>query len=164
MTQEKKEMGLYNAVFGYNPQSPLLLEALGLAPEEFRRFRDAFVADDEIVVYTRLGGGNRPDYQDVFEKMKRHPLYLRDADDKFDSTYCSFFFRIPLEWKSELHSYDIGRWDPDTRWKAALQKLEQSSEVERVTKEADKFLTIIDSSGVHHSLGDLLKSFLGKKK
>lgn len=78
----------------------------------------------EIVVRTRTGGGNRDcvcgdgdpgmrawtgssdlvknaegHYPNCYPwmngQMARHPLYVRDEDDDFDSTYAYFHFRVP---------------------------------------------------------------------
>lgn len=52
-------MGLYNLVFGVNPMADIILATLGLTREDVGRFRDAFVADGKIAIYTRNGGANR---------------------------------------------------------------------------------------------------------
>ena len=88
-------MSMYNMLHGFNPAATLCLGALDLAATEFGRFRDAFLCNGEIVVHTRCGGGNREDYQHVFDKMREHPDFLRDYDDSFDSTYADFVFRFP---------------------------------------------------------------------
>lgn len=64
------------------------------------RFRDAWVevgedGDLRIAIYTRNGGGNRPDYEAVTEALRRHPEYISDKDDAFDSTYATYYFRFP---------------------------------------------------------------------
>lgn len=75
------------------------------------RFRDAWMETDEngeleIALYTRNGGGNREHHNCpqctgcVMEQIVRHPLYLRDADDSFDSTYATIYFKVP-EWTPE---------------------------------------------------------------
>ena len=90
-------MSLYNMVFGANPDSDTLLEILGKTRAEFGRFRDVYVEDGCIVVHTRNGGGNREDYEDVFDEMSTHPWYVRDADEDFDSTYANIYFKVPDE-------------------------------------------------------------------
>lgn len=58
-----------------------------------------------IEVYTRNGGGNRECWCDsedgahddgclqaINDNMERHPAYVFDSDDLFDSTYASFYF------------------------------------------------------------------------
>lgn len=52
-------MSLYNAIFGTNPVADVLLATLGLTRSDVGRFRDAFISDGTIAVYTRNGGGNR---------------------------------------------------------------------------------------------------------
>lgn len=115
-------MSLYNLVNGVNQATFFILPMLGKHPEQYPRFRDCFVgalensdeadqfgipqkkASDESVinVYTRVGGGNRSDYHDEIEEMRQMPTYLRDYDDDFDSTFATFVFGIPEEWKSDF--------------------------------------------------------------
>jgi hypothetical protein len=78
--------GLYNMLFGVNPASHVILATLGLNVRDVGRFRDCYVANGEIAVYTRNGGGNREEYQEIIDKLAEHPCYLRDADDEFDCT------------------------------------------------------------------------------
>ena len=52
-------MSLYNMLFGSNPLSTVLLGTLGLTKQDVGRFRDCFISDGKIAVYTRNGGGNR---------------------------------------------------------------------------------------------------------
>lgn len=71
------------------------------------RFRDVHLEDDGkvVAVYTRNGGGNRGWLWWVWELLQRHPQYLGDKDDEFDSTYATIRFRTPdefLEKTSEL--------------------------------------------------------------
>lgn len=116
--------GFYHAIFGVNPNAPVILSALGLQLEDFGRFRDAFVTNGDIAVYTRLGGGNRHAYVNVFAKMQGHPNYIRDVDDAFDSTYCTFYFTVP-DTARNLLFLDIGDYDPSQRWRDALDAMRQ---------------------------------------
>lgn len=131
-------MSLYNMLFGINPASSLLKQALDLdnqSPENFNermeefyddwsydwdstkaqallkeaidakyyptgRFRDIYFENEDepkIILYTRNGGGNRDSYQYVFELLSQHPLYIRDYDDDFDTTYAYIEFKAPQE-------------------------------------------------------------------
>jgi len=95
-------MGLYNSVFGCHPLALKYLALLGLKHENFGRFRDAYPQTGAVVIYTRVGGGNRDDYPQVFEMAKNHPLFLEAVDDEFDRTYCSFRFRFPERGRDPL--------------------------------------------------------------
>jgi len=104
-------MGMYNMIFGVNPASDFLLALVDLTKAEVGRFRDCFVTADgkEIAVYTRNGGGNREHYDNDEEagpgcgctgciityRLPAHPYYLRDADDDFDCTYATVYFKVP---------------------------------------------------------------------
>jgi hypothetical protein len=75
------------------------------------RIRDAWVERQPdgppvMALYTRNGGGNREhDHTDGTEhclgcrgeEATRHPRYLRDADDEFDSTYRTYWFAFPAD-------------------------------------------------------------------
>lgn len=72
------------------------------------RFRDIYVDDDKIILYTRNGGGNRNSYQWVFDLLETHPNYMRDYDDDFDCTYAYIEFSIPenlQEFMKEIEMY-----------------------------------------------------------
>jgi hypothetical protein len=94
-------MSLYNLLSGYNKNAVKALGILGLSPNDFGRFRDAAITNEgeTIQVYTRTGGGNRSDYQEVFDKIKKHPNYVSDYDDEFDCTYAFIIFSVPDEYK-----------------------------------------------------------------
>lgn len=86
-------MSLYSMLFGQNAQADLLLAVVGLRRSDVERLRDVFVDDDRIAVYTRTGGGNRESYPQL--ALYRNPLFVETEDDDFDSTYATFYFRIP---------------------------------------------------------------------
>ena len=119
-------MSLYNMINGVNPATFLLLPLLGKHPDEYPRFRDCFIGklsnsdkevdtfgiptkeldltDRIISVYTRVGGGNRDDYQKEIQKLRKMPEYVEDYDDDFDSTFATFVFKIPDKY---LKDYDF---------------------------------------------------------
>jgi len=137
-------MALYDIAVGDGHQherGAVLLAVLG-APH-VARFRDAWVeksADGPVVaIYTRQGGGNRECYCEDYgrahpdpscyaacnEELARHPLYIRDADDDFDSTYATFYFRAPddPEIRDALASIAQDPVDTDERWQAAIDRI-----------------------------------------
>lgn len=195
-------MSLYNMVFGSNPASRIILATLGLSPDTVGRFRDCFISEGAIAVYTRNGGGNRdcwhesdpkcgnetckhhvemeerrvqafmpkgmwpngkapgniftseggvygcyyltdekrmePNYVceepcsaacscpgcTVNYRLPAHPLYIRDADDEFDCTYATIYFRFPDEFADDLRKLDAGeKFDPDARWQKVIESL-----------------------------------------
>lgn len=102
-------MSLYNMVNGVN-QIPVffILPMLGKHPDEYPRFRDCFVKDEEhpefdnfIHIYTRVGGGNRGEGYGE-EELYKHPEYVTTFDDSFDSTYASYIFKVPEKWKKDF--------------------------------------------------------------
>lgn len=131
-------MSMYNLVFGQNPLSDLLLATLGLKKSDVGRFRDCFISDGMIAVYTRNGGGNRDcwDYEKdadgkchcpgcvISEHLPAHPLYVRDEDDDFDCTYATIYFRFPDEFADDLKKLDSGEtFEPSKRWIEAIEAI-----------------------------------------
>lgn len=90
-------MSLYNSLFKENEDSVALLGMIGCTKESIPRYRDVFICDkgENIIIYTRTGGGNRGDYQEEIDKLKSNPNYLEDYDDDFDETYAYFKFKVP---------------------------------------------------------------------
>lgn len=131
-------------LFGVNSMAPLLLSALGLSASDVPRFRDCFLDNDLIVVYTRTGGGNRDfyeseescksNYPEYFENEDESPkgpwnndlrsneFYLGDEDDDFDCTYAYFRFSYPPEYADDLKAIAAKREDftpSEKRWRDA---------------------------------------------
>jgi hypothetical protein len=139
-------MSLYNALFGVNPFSGMLLEMLGTTAGDVPRFRDCFLSEDgtEIIIHTRTGGGNRdyyehpdryaseyPEYSDDPYKgpwnadLRKLPGFKYDADDDFDCTYADFHFDIPEAFKPqvELLSKLGAISNPAERWQELMTNL-----------------------------------------
>lgn len=112
--------GLYNMLFGWNPAcvfvAPMLTDE---NPQKFfPRFRDCFIGDndDTIVIYTRVGGGNRSDGPDDEWGYGEHKLYdmptfIRTWDDDYDSTYGYYEFGVPDEWREDFEHVKNGEFD-----------------------------------------------------
>ena len=103
--------GLYNEIFGWSPACLLLAPMLtDENPESFfPRFRDCYLGDgeDTIVIFTRVGGGNRtsdPDDEWSFGEHKLYdmPTFIRTWDDSFDNTYGYYEFGVPEEWAEDF--------------------------------------------------------------
>ena len=112
--------GLYNYLYGWNPAclwlAPMLTDK---NPEEFfPRFRDCYLGEgeDTIVIFTRVGGGNRsegPDDEDGFGEYKLYemPTYISTWDDDFDSTYGYYEFGVPEEWQKDFELVKANKFD-----------------------------------------------------
>lgn len=121
-------MSLYNSLFGSNENAGILLELLQINPANIPRFRDCYFDNDKnrIVIHTRTGGGNRDYYENIEscksnypeyfgngddpkgpwnDDLRSHPLYDRDEDSSFDSTYADFYFKLPTEIDEEIKKY-----------------------------------------------------------
>lgn len=123
--------GLYNLVASDGKEferGAILLAVLGFKDfTDVGRYRDSWVENHDgmpvIAIYTRNGGGNRPDYAEVIAQLQAHPLYLRDADDTFDSTYATFYFNGPVEHRDSLRRVMVDPVDTDQRWHDAINSL-----------------------------------------
>lgn len=112
--------GLYNSVFGMNVATVLVAPMLTEEDPRsyFPRFRDCYVEDGKIVVYTRVGGNNRcyemhgdhalmydegDGYWDFGEgKLYELPTFVETYDDDFDRTYGYYVFGVPEEWREDF--------------------------------------------------------------
>lgn len=136
-------MSLYNAIFGQNPASDVLLATLGLTRGDVGRFRDCYIDDGKIAVYTRNGGGNRDHYDDDVEAgeschctgctiqyhLPQHHLYLYDSNDDYDCTYATIYFSFPPEFAEQLKQMDAGvAITPNDKWIAFLDTLNKSTD------------------------------------
>lgn len=115
-------MSLYNTMNGVNPLAIYLIPMLGEKhPQEYPRFRDCFsgvltnsktdkdqfgipkkvTSDEEVIsVYTRVGGANRNSGFGE-EELQAHPNFIRDFDDDFDSTFATYVFSVPEQFKDD---------------------------------------------------------------
>jgi hypothetical protein len=117
--------GLYNVLFGENgSQKDFLLKLLDKHAGDFGRYRDVYVTEEHIVVHTRCGGGNREEYEYVFDEMEDHPLYAYDEDDDFDCTYANFYFRHPEGYGDVLKEMAAGTITPAEKWQMLFKALE----------------------------------------
>lgn len=96
-------MSLYNMLFGINEDTDTLLKILNVNKEDFNRFRDIELTNNGTIlrVFTRCGGYNRNEYKVYWNKIRKHPLYLKDYDDTFDNTYAYIEFKVPQEYKEK---------------------------------------------------------------
>lgn len=110
-------MILYNMMNGVNTMAVFfILPSLGKHPDEYPRFRDAFIGDPErtgtdgkIIIYTRTGGGNREHCADENAAIRAMDGFLFDYDDDFDGTYANWVFDIPDKWKDDIEKLLSGR-------------------------------------------------------
>lgn len=107
-------MSLYNLINGVKPATFFILPMLGRHPDEYPRFRDCFLNDEEhpeysdhIHVYTRVGGGNRGSGYGE-EKLYADPNFVTSFDDSFDSTFATYVFRVPEKWKEDYEKIKAG--------------------------------------------------------
>lgn len=102
-------MSLYNMLHGVSSVADEVWNWLELDDWEIYRYRDAYFSEDftNIIILTRTGGGNREDYEEMFDKIEKHPYYLEDRDCEWDSTYAEIVFSIPEKYKQEAEKYKL---------------------------------------------------------
>lgn len=149
-------MSLYNTLFGTNEEAPVLLGMLGVNKEYFSRFRDVELINKgtNIRVFTRLGGGNRKEYQDNWEKIRKHELYIKDYDDEFDKTYAYIEFTIPEKYKETARKMFKG--EPTSfgdKFKKELEEMEipGTKAYERAGEIASKIVDAMENG--NHVIG-----------
>lgn len=101
-------MSLYNMLNGFNPACLLIMPMLGRKQDEYPRFRDCFVYEDKIAIYTRVGNGNRGCGFGE-EKLYADPNFVATYDDEYDSTYATYLFNVPEKWKADFDKIIDGR-------------------------------------------------------
>ena len=96
-------MSLYNMICGFSPACIYLMPMLGRKQNEYPRFRDCFLSEDNqrIAIYTRVGGNNRNEGYGK-EKLYADPNFVKTYDDDFDNTYGTYEFNPPEEWKEDF--------------------------------------------------------------
>lgn len=103
-------MSLYNMINGFNPACVFIMPMLGRKQEEYPRFRDCFVEDGKIAIYTRVGGNNRGcGYGE--EELYKDPNFVTTYDDEFDSTYATYLFNVPEKWKDDFDKILNSDWE-----------------------------------------------------
>lgn len=133
-------MSLYNAIFGVNPFASVLLEIVGTTPSQVPRFRDCFLNADgtEIIIHTRTGGGNRPDYVEENEYLRSLAGFKRDEDARNDNTYANFHYAVPEALREKIVVIrDLGgTGDPEKRWHEMLEKLSRGDKEDPTVQRA----------------------------
>jgi len=89
-------------VNGFNPACVFIMPMLGRKQDEWPRFRDCFVTEDnQIAIYTRVGGNNRGQGYGE-EELYKDPNFVKTFDDSFDDTYATYVFNVPEKWKADF--------------------------------------------------------------
>ncbi len=102
-------MSLYNALFGFNSACVFFMPMLGRKQEEWPRFRDCYITEDNhIAIYTRVGGNNRGQGYGE-EKLYDDENFIRTYDDGFDNTYATYEFKVPEKWKDDFDKLVSGK-------------------------------------------------------
>jgi hypothetical protein len=127
---------------GQNPFSSILLRVLDIDQPDGKyqsgRFRDIYLNEDatKILLYTRNGGGNREAYQDVMDKLAKHPDYLKDYDDNFDCTYAYIEFSIPKKHKKFVKEFMTGE-KPETVMEKFTKTINEMNKMSKEDLEKD---------------------------
>ena len=105
-------MSLYNMINGFNMACFYFMPMLGRKQDDYPRFRDCFLSEDEnyIDIYTRVGGLNR-DCGYGEEKLYEDENFVETFDDSFDNTYATYRFKVPEKWKKDFEYIKKGKYD-----------------------------------------------------
>ena len=153
-------MNMYNMLFGENPFADYLLSFLGITKNQIPRYRDCYIDKEQIVIYTRTGGGNREYYDEPNNENKEGPFnsqlreirgFVSNEDDDFDSTYCYFRYNIPETAKEILRKVnELGGSDnASEKWLRMLKKLDSKKddgEVKEVMKKMEPLIKAIQKA------------------
>lgn len=121
--------GPYSKIFpGGFERAKVLMPVLGMRLDEIGRLCDAWVerhpAEGLLIhVYTQLGGVSphtSPTLAQTIERLRLSEHYLRDAEDVQETTYRSFWFRIPQGWAEPLIECAVPPIDTAQRWRDAV--------------------------------------------
>jgi hypothetical protein len=93
---------MYNMMNGFNPACVFIMPMLGRKQAEWPRFRDCWVTEENnIAIYTRVGGGNRNQGYGE-EQLYEDPNFITTYDDEDDNTYATYEFKVPEKWKADF--------------------------------------------------------------
>ena len=124
---------MYEMVCTINPDAGKVLNLIEIDPTfliEECRLRDAYLSKDKtkVVIFTRIGGGNRSYHTPAITKLRNFKGYVTDYDDDFDNTYAYFEYQIPQE-KLPMVVAFLASSDTTTggeKIKASLKQLEEN--------------------------------------
>jgi hypothetical protein len=111
------------------------------------RYRDIWLQDGKIFLFTRNGGGNRDEYQDTIDDLAEHPNYITDYDDDFDYTYATIEFSYPEQYKDLLKHLEPKEKEPSLLDKTNQaidsigREIPKVSKAKVVTEKLDELLT-----------------------
>lgn len=138
----EEKMSLYNALFGFSPACVFIMPMLGRKQDEWPRFRDCHITDDNnIAIYTRVGGNNRNcGYGE--EKLYKDENFIRTYDDDFDDTYATYEFKVPERWKDDFEKLTNGHAeDVSDEYVAMLEdffpKLAESGTLKKILRPSE---------------------------
>lgn len=141
--------GLYRSYFGENPQADAILACYRFDRQLIGRFRDAFVHQERVVIYTRLGIYNPIQMMNGISEVMhlRRIAYLQDhlCFDRqelgvIDNTYCTFYYHFPAKHRDFLSSLDTGEpWNIEQRWLEKEQELKRMSPEELIKRFPDLY-------------------------
>ena len=81
-------MSMYNMMNGFNPACVFIMPMLGRKQHEWPRFRDCWVTEENnIAIYTRVGGGNRNcgfGEEELYEELPLRAPRLQQPADRAD--------------------------------------------------------------------------------
>lgn len=137
-----------------NDAKALMQKAVDAKYYPVGRFRDIYFNNEDpknpkIVLYTRNGGGNRSAYEYVFDLLSKHPNYIQDYDDDFDSTYAYIEFKAPQQVLDFFEGLQTGKLESvSDKFKKEIAEMEAGKEPNKELKNfMEGLIKIIDENG-----------------
>lgn len=141
-------MSLYNMLHGTHGLDQVLGFVLDLdvagGSYDTGRYRDIWLQDGKIYLFTRNGGGNREEYQGVIDDLSEHSNYIEDYDDDFDSTYATIVFSYPEHYAALLKHIEPKEKEPSLKEKTDLAIESIGKTIPEATKD-EKILKVVEN-------------------
>lgn len=85
----------------------LILPMLGRKIPDYPGFRDCFVKEDKILIYSRDNTNNQK-YDHYKEKLMKDKNFIGSWGDEQDSTHIYYSFAVPKKWTSDFKKITNG--------------------------------------------------------
>lgn len=71
-----------------------ILDKINLNTKKILNLIDIKIIDNEILIFLRIGGGNRDAYAEYHWELSKNKYYIKDEDDKKDNTIAIYYFQL----------------------------------------------------------------------
>jgi hypothetical protein len=71
-----------------------IINKINLNTKKILNLVDINILDNIIMIYMRIGGGNRDAYAEYHWELSKNKYYIKDHDDKNDNTIAIYYFQL----------------------------------------------------------------------